>query len=573
MRKIHLSGSLKLSSQHLRRVSTGVFLRNVICEMLIMVWGTTAFAAAEFESSNVHDPAVHELVAPLRLARWTEALSEQLNRSLPTLNSSDGADKNIAIRPALRALNSGESGGDALAKRSAGGTEANTRTVLASPNDALRLTSAATPGAANESTTPWLDRYDSATALPTLGEAELKLLFSGLIQQAIEANPELRQLRAALEAARQDVQEARGQRWPQIDVGTQTAALRSGGRNSLDTTPNRGAVTLTATTPIYDWGHIEKTIDSREKLVQAAEFKYEAASGKLGYEVLRNAGEYIKNRLINEVNLQYVSRMRALVRMLQEITVKDRGRASELTQARTRLLQAETALDFSQGRAMQFELVLKKLLGTSVALSQLEKEWDLKPADLDSLISQLPFNPTILQAQAEADSTDKQADALHAAGFPKLNWVVSKSTGVDALGYRQPWQTTLSINWPLSRGGSQDAAEQAARQRAMAGREAQQQTQLDLEFNVRAADHDAKELLARADSYRNLTTETDRVRRDFFEQWYHLGRRTLLDVLIAESEHYGNRASEITSRFDGYLAVFRQYSESGTLLQWITPQS
>ncbi len=569
MKHLHSSGGARLPDRRAGRTRSSRMLRNAICEILMMVWGTATLAAGDLAAFDSPDSNASEATASLRLARWAEAFRPGSNGASPEANSGSLEAPDMSVPRSVRAIG----GGDVVTTRRTEGVDTNIRNVLASQGETLRGTSASTPGAASESATPWLDRYDSAAALPVLGEAELKLLFSGLIQQAVDANPELRQLRAALEAAQQDVQEARGQRWPQVDVGTQTAALRAGGQNARDTTPNRGAVTLTATTPIYDWGHIGKTIDSREKLVQAARYKYESASAKLGYEVLRNAGEYIKNRLINEVNLQYVSRMRALVRMLQEITAKDRGRASELTQARTRLLQAETAQDASQGRAMQFELTMRKLLGTTVALSPLEKEWQLKPADLDSLIAQLPFNPMILQAQAEADSIDRQADALHAAGYPKLNWVVSKSTGVDALGYRQPWQTTLSINWPLSRGGSQDAAELAARRRAMAGREAQQQTQLDLEFNVRAADHDAKELLARADSYRNLTVETDRVRRDFFEQWYHLGRRTLLDVLIAESEHYGNRANEITSRFDGYLAVFRQYSESGTLLQWITPQS
>jgi hypothetical protein len=76
-------------------------------------------------------------------------------------------------------------------------------------------------------------------------------------------------------------------------------------------------------------------------------------------------------------------------------------------------------------------------------------------------------------------------------------------------------------------------------------------------------------LYDRADAYSGLVDETERVRKAFFEQWYHLGRRTLLDVLTAESDYYGNQVSEVTSRFDGYNAVFREYSGAGALVGYL----
>lgn len=76
-------------------------------------------------------------------------------------------------------------------------------------------------------------------------------------------------------------------------------------------------------------------------------------------------------------------------------------------------------------------------------------------------------------------------------------------------------------------------------------------------------------MLERAELYHNLSIESDRIRHDFFDQWYHLGRRTLLDVLSAESDFYGNQVAEVTNRFDGYSAIFRSYASSGTLLLWL----
>jgi adhesin transport system outer membrane protein len=59
------------------------------------------------------------------------------------------------------------------------------------------------------------------------------------------------------------------------------------------------------------------------------------------------------------------------------------------------------------------------------------------------------------------------------------------------------------------------------------------------------------------------------VRKQFFEQWYHLNRRTLLDVLLAESDFYANRVAEVTTQFDAYQSVLKMRLNSGTLLQWL----
>jgi adhesin transport system outer membrane protein len=60
------------------------------------------------------------------------------------------------------------------------------------------------------------------------------------------------------------------------------------------------------------------------------------------------------------------------------------------------------------------------------------------------------------------------------------------------------------------------------------------------------------------------------VRKDYFEQWYHLGKRTLLDVLSAESEHFGNRTNEVNSRFEGYLSIMHEYAGAGQLMRWMS---
>ncbi|WP_256352414.1 TolC family protein [Pseudomonas yamanorum] len=404
---------------------------------------------------------------------------------------------------------------------------------------------------------------------PVLGpsESELRGVFNRAVETAIGRAPTIFRARAEQEAALADIDEAKGQRWPQVDVGTTSSPIRYGKGSEED--GGSGGINVAVTTPIYDWGRIRNSIDSRERLSVAADESLEAEKETTGYEVVSTLVELGKQRIIVDLSQQFADRMDDLVKMLAGIVAVDKGRYSELTQAKARLLQAQALRDAADARARDAEITLHKLVGDRPIPIPRAKEWNIRLANLEQLLDDAKTHPTILQATAEAESAELQAKAVRAGGLPQLNWVISKSTAEDAIGREQPWQTNLAMTWGAFRGGSTRAAERAALQRAGASRYQTDQQRRDLEFRIRTADNDARTQLERAELYRDLAVESGQIREDFFLQWHHLGKRTLLDVLSAENEHYGNLVSEITNRFDGYQAILRQYASAGTLASWL----
>ncbi|WP_254608252.1 TolC family protein [Burkholderia lata] len=416
----------------------------------------------------------------------------------------------------------------------------------------------------------WLETQpdDYGTGSTPSGD-KLREIFWNAVQVAAERSPEVRQAYANYQASNADVAEAKGQRWPQIDIGSQspTANFGPGGGNGGGNSGN--PLSINVTTNVFDWGRTKHTIGSRQFLSDAANRAYDAALGSSAFEVSTTLVELGKQRNIVDLSQQYVDRMATLVRMLSEIVEVDRGRGSELTQAKTKLLQAEASRDTAKAKVRDAELTLKKLVGDEAVLIPRTREWSIEPGNLPKLLSQVGVHPSLQQAKSEADAADLNAKAVKASGLPQVNWVVSAGVGKDGLGRQQPWQTMLTLNWGAFRGGSASAATDAASARATASWQRMEQQSRDLEYAVRTADQDAHTMLQRADLYRGLSSETDRVRKAFFEQWYHLGKRTLLDVLTAESEHYGNRVAEVTNRFDGYQAVFREHHAAGGLAEWL----
>ena len=398
-----------------------------------------------------------------------------------------------------------------------------------------------------------------------ISSSAFKTILASAVKQGIEHSPSLKQASAELGAANADVREAEGQRWPQVDVSANSRS-RSFGGNSNSTSQ---AVNVNMTTTVYDWGRTEKLIDSRKELGTAAVQKYMVTVESLAQDVASTILEKEKASRVTAINQQYVERMKQLVDMLKEIVVTDGGRASELIQARARLLEAESSRDTWQARERDAEIKLRRLIGKNNINIPKNIKFALPDVELNQLLAVAQNHPALLQAEAEAKASKLQAESLRAAEKPQINWVVTKSTGKDDFGREDPWQTMVTVSWPIFRGGSSTAAREAALLRAEAELENKERQQLDLEFEARAAVQDANTLLARANLYVNLIEETEKVKTAFFDQWYHLGRRTLLDVLIAESDYNNNRVNEVSYRFDSYLAVLKAYGSTGMLSRWL----
>lgn len=444
------------------------------------------------------------------------------------------------------------------------GTESTASTPVTASNSASRPAEA--PGVSALAFNGRLASRQGTATGPS--ELELKEIFYRAVQAAAERSPKVQRAHAELAAADADIDEAKGQRYPQVDLGT-TAGSKKFGSGSENSEGTSSGINLNIVTPVYDWGRIRNTIESRSHLSTAATSAIEAELESSAFDVTNTLVELGKQRIIVDLSQQYVDRMGELVKMLAGIVAVDKGRSSELTQAKARLLQAQAARDSADTRAKDAEINLRKLVGERPIMIPRTKEWNIRLANLDHLLSMTEDHPVINQAKAQTESAEAQARVVRSSSLPQLNWVVTKSTAEDSLGREQPWETHLAVTWGAFRGGSTRASERAALQRAEAGRHEVEQQRLDLEYRIRTANHEAKTFLERAELYRDLTVESDGIRVAFYEQWYHLGKRTLLDVLSAESDHYGNRVSEVTNRFDGYQAILRQYAGAGALAGWL----
>ncbi|MGK3227027.1 TolC family protein [Enterobacter soli] len=391
-----------------------------------------------------------------------------------------------------------------------------------------------------------------------------------MVSRALAYSPELRAASAEVMASEFTVDQIKGQRMPQVRLGVTSPLTTVGGdrQTSGNTRISDTSGTVSVNTPILDWGRISNQVDNSLETAKAARYSKEYSREQLAYNTiseLMNMSRYQHSKM---VALSYVGRMRELVSMLSQITEADRGRESELVQAKAKLMSAQASLDNIEHQLSASKIKLVRLLGAEPVLPE-TLSWHDTVIPASVAIDSLDKNPMMLNLQSKVRAAEYEAESIKSAALPQVNWVVSKSTAKDGNGNEAGWYTGLNVEWDAFSGGSQRAAQMTARAKANVAQQQYEVSYKDLEYQINYQVQVRDSSFLRADDYERLSGETDRVRRMFYEQWYHLGKRTLLDVLTAENDHFNNQLSAINNRYDGYISNINVIASASMLLSWM----
>ncbi len=152
-----------------------------------------------------------------------------------------------------------------------------------------------------------------------------------------------------------------------------------------------------------------------------------------------------------------------------------------------------------------------------------------------------------------------------------MNWTVGESVSKLPGSRTSSLSLGVQFSWQLYDGGGVDAATRAALKRAEAYRQNRQEA-LQARMSQVAQQHDtAVSAFDRARRHAEVMRDSDRVRNFTFQQWSQLGRRSLFDVMSAESDHFNQRVSYINALVDGAQANASLRSQGLGLIQWVGP--
>ncbi len=387
----------------------------------------------------------------------------------------------------------------------------------------------------------------SSAPLPAATRAPRMNLLE-LVQTAIRRSNAVGAAHLLAEAAAFDIDEARSARLPQASISGQLGGV-DGGAPATTSTHGfqfQGGVNVSA--PIYDGGRIHDLTDWRTHLADAARLGEISAQEQIALQTVSLALERSRYNVESQVYEQYAHKMGCLVEALETIVSVDRGRTSELVQARKTQQQAVLSRDQSLSEKKLAEVRLRRFVGD-----------DLPPIEgVTSVMLDTPSLPdliTLASRSAEIQSLDSQANALDSyvkaildGQKPQLGVLMSATRSAGA-GPSRSVSGGLTVSWQLFN-ASNTYTTSSARKRAEAAR-MQREDALEARRNRMAEVYEqAQHSMDRARQLVEILHNSDLVRNFTLQQWQQLGRRSLFDVMGAEGDHYNMRVQYVDALYD-----------------------
>jgi len=196
-----------------------------------------------------------------------------------------------------------------------------------------------------------------------------RLTLKNLVQDALQRSHAVGASKLLAEAALADVDETRAAKSPTASLGLGLGPGGTSERNVAQGTDVRqnqalqSRVSINVSQLLYDGGRTDRLTDWRTQLAESARLGAQSVQEQLAVTTVSLALERNRYRQHMQVYGQYVRKMGCLVEALETIVRADRGRASELVQARKSLQQAELALVQSQSQSRQVDVRLRRLVG------------------------------------------------------------------------------------------------------------------------------------------------------------------------------------------------------------------
>lgn len=400
------------------------------------------------------------------------------------------------------------------------------------------------------------------TALET-NSGDPRAALQSLVDLTLSRSKGLGAVRLLADAARSDIEETRA-------LGMPTASLNIGVNGVHQSLGSVGAAraqvgaTLSAGMPVWDFGRIAKLTDWRKELAEVAAQGQRSAEEQLSLTVVTTALDRSRYVLQGQVYAQYVRKMACLVDALEIITKADRGRASELVQAQKSLQQADLSLEQTMSALRQTEVRMKRLVGEPLppAIGMLAALSVLP--DLEQMKSDILLGADVAQAEAQARSQRNFAESVIAGQKPTISVTGSASALYRTGALPGEARSTdvgagVSVTIPILQPGAQaqaNAAVQRYRATVMQRDEAIEAKRYRLlEMNEMGSS-----ALDRARRIVEILRNSDRVRASTLQQWQQLGRRSLFDVMGAESDYYSMRIAHVNAMFDAQQIAAMMWS-------------
>ena len=393
------------------------------------------------------------------------------------------------------------------------------------------------------------------------------------VRQAITTNPEVQAAWNGFNASGHDIDVARGNYLPSIDVsaGVGREDREGDGRGSYGT----DFAELSLNQMIYDGFATRSEVERLDRARLVRYYELLGASENVALEAVRAYLDVSRYReMVSLAQDNYADHLR-VYNQIEERVGSGAGRGVDLEQISGRLALAESNLMTEASNLHDVTVRYQRIVGDLPAehLAPAPAFDDrLPPSVAQAVEMAFQGNPEFHAAIENIESVRAEQEGARAGFHPRLDLRGRTGTydnndgNYDLYGRRDRHRIELVASMNLYRGGSDlasfraasDRVEQAVDQRELACTNVRQTTQI--------AYNDTQRLREQIRYLNEHRQSIDRV-RGAYQQQFDIGQRTLLDVLDSENEFFDASRAYANTQYDIALADARTLASMGQLMQ------
>lgn len=422
---------------------------------------------------------------------------------------------------------------------------------------------------------------DAAAVASTVVESQAATPVAVLafyVRQALDRHPQVLQSEAESRAAENRAGEAAAAFTPRLSIYSTLA------REVQKVTTTRGETTfspawgqLRLTAPVYDKS-LTAQLNQRKSAIVGADWKLTDTREQL---MLRTVEAYIElARSTNLVRLAQdnLKAHRQYLGQIKEIALADLGRAGDIPAAAGRVALAESVLTNRLNKLESSRVVWRQLTGQSATAlgttsdMQAPEALNLPMVRLPDSVDQVvdlayEFNPAIQAAKADIETARLGVDVAQAPFKPRITLEASAKAGSDwggTLGNQTDQYIGVSLEWAAFAGRTEHYATKSAYEGELSAHAALSRARDEVRSRVEHIWFDMQSNSTSLRSFENYAQYAAQMVESTRNQ-FKIGRRSLLDVLNAESELFTARSNIESTLQDLTLSAWRLHSMQGRL--------
>ncbi|MDR2745796.1 MAG: TolC family protein [Desulfovibrio sp.] len=389
-----------------------------------------------------------------------------------------------------------------------------------------------------------------------------------------------RNLRGMLEnrdVLEHEVDRARAGFGPRIDASGQAGygVINDSSSRALDHDRQMWSVvgySATLVQPVWDGFAARSRVRSAKSTLESVKYRVFDTATSLSLDGVIAHIDLLRRRIIYDLSVKNVDQHKAVLAMAQERANLGADTAADVSQAQSRLSRALSSLAEAKASLHVAEETYARLTG-------LPGNAKLQTATMPPQIFENPEsvfllaekgNPKLAAYLQDIRALVGDKELAESAFYPTINLEAGPNySNRGVYDENERWIFSFdvlgTVRWNIFNSGADWAERKAALARIRQSRQVMYNFIDELKLDI---DSTWINYLAAQEQYRHYTKaiEYNKFTRSAYMEQFQLGRRTLLDVLDAESELYNSSTQAETSRGNILVGAYRLSALTGNLL-------